>query len=63
MRDTWTACTDCVYFEDCTEKEARDGCYFGDVVDDHPVRIRIRKDRPVDWTPREYPLHTGDHSQ
>lgn len=24
-------CTDCVYYEDCDEKESRDGCYLGDV--------------------------------
>lgn len=29
-----------------------------------PLRhIRLRTDRQVDWTPKEYPLHTGDHSQ
>jgi hypothetical protein len=26
----WTACKDCIYFEDCEVKENRDGCYCGD---------------------------------
>ena len=25
----WILCKDCIYFEDCTEKESRDGCYHG----------------------------------
>lgn len=27
----WTACKDCIDFEDCENKEDRDGCYFGEV--------------------------------
>lgn len=27
---SWTACVNCVYFEDCTNKEDRDGCYHGE---------------------------------
>lgn len=26
----WTRCKDCIYFDDCLNKENRDGCYFGD---------------------------------
>lgn len=26
----WTQCKDCIYFDDCLNKENRDGCYFGD---------------------------------
>jgi hypothetical protein len=25
----WVDCKECVYFENCNEKETRDGCYFG----------------------------------
>ena len=29
-----------------------------------PLRlIRLHRDRQIDWTTKEYPLHTGDHSQ
>ena len=27
------------------------------------LRIRLRTDRPGDWEPKEFPLHTGKHSQ
>ena len=30
----WTQCKDCIYFEDCTTKEDRDGCYFGETLED-----------------------------
>jgi hypothetical protein len=30
----WTACKDCINFKDCENKEARDGCYFGEVEDE-----------------------------
>ncbi len=26
----WTECKDCIYFDECDNKESRDGCYFGD---------------------------------
>ena len=26
----WTQCKDCAYFDDCDEKENKDGCYFGE---------------------------------
>ena len=26
----WTDCKDCIYFDECENKESRDGCYFGD---------------------------------
>lgn len=26
----WTRCKDCIYFDDCLNKENRDGYYFGD---------------------------------
>ena len=36
----WVRCTKCIYFEDCDTKEGRDGCYFGetleDIEDEHP---------------------------
>lgn len=25
----WTSCKECIYFDECHEKENRDGCYFG----------------------------------
>lgn len=25
----WTSCKECIYFDECNEKENRDGCYFG----------------------------------
>ena len=31
----WTACKDCIYFEDCETKEDRDGCCFGEVEDEN----------------------------
>ena len=27
------------------------------------LRIKLRPDKPEDWDPVEYPLHTGWHSQ
>ena len=27
------------------------------------LRIKLRPDKPSDWEPKEWPLHTGDHSQ
>lgn len=30
----WTACRDCIAFEDCQNKEDRDGCYIGEVKDE-----------------------------
>ena len=32
MRDItgWTQCVDCIYYEDCENKEDRDGCYLGE---------------------------------
>ena len=26
----WTKCKDCIHFDDCTTKEDRDRCYFGE---------------------------------
>ena len=26
-------------------------------------RIKLRPEKPGDWEPKEWPLHTGDHSQ
>ena len=26
----WVVCKECIYFEDCENKEDRDGCYFGE---------------------------------
>lgn len=62
MNLDWTSCFDCVYFEDCEEKESRDGCCFGESIEDRTV-IKLRKDRPEDWKLCEFPLHTGEHSQ
>jgi hypothetical protein len=28
-----------------------------------PLRIKLRQDKVIDWTPVESPLHTGGHSQ
>lgn len=25
----WVNCKECIYFEECNNKEDRDGCYFG----------------------------------
>jgi hypothetical protein len=58
----WTNCFDCVYFEDCEEKESRASSRFGESIED-PLVIKIRTDRPEDWKPREFSLHTGEHSQ
>lgn len=32
----WTNCKKCIYFQecDCEETEIRDGCYFGEIVED-----------------------------
>lgn len=30
----WTNCKECIYFEECDEKEGRDGCYFGETEED-----------------------------
>lgn len=30
----WIPCTDCIYFEDCEDKESRDGCYFGEPLEE-----------------------------
>ncbi len=62
----WTNCFDCIHYEGCTEKETRNGCCFGDSIEDHIIlkpRIKLRKDRAEDWKPSEFPLHTGEHSQ
>jgi hypothetical protein len=32
----FTYCTHCIYFEECTEKENRDGCMFGDTDEENP---------------------------
>lgn len=26
-------CSQCIYFEECENKESRDGCYFGETED------------------------------
>lgn len=62
----WTNCFDCLYFEDCEKKESRDGCCFGESIEDHIVIkpcIKLHKDKTEDWKLREFPLHTGEHSQ
>jgi hypothetical protein len=61
----WTNCFDCVYWEDCTEKESRDGCCFGESLEEsiEPLILKLCKDTPEGWQPREFPLHTGEHSQ
>ena len=28
--ENWTMCKECALFDDCEEKESRDGCYFGE---------------------------------
>lgn len=28
--EEFVSCTECILFEDCNEKEDRDGCYFGE---------------------------------
>ena len=30
----WVDCKECIYFEDCSEIESRDGCYFGETKED-----------------------------
>lgn len=30
---------------------------------DYFATVKLRKDRPGDWEPKEFPLHTGWHSQ
>ena len=35
----WTACKDCIYFEDCETKEDKDGCCFGEVEDENMQRV------------------------
>ena len=27
-------CSQCIYFEECENKENRDGCYFGEINED-----------------------------
>ena len=27
-------CANCLYWDDCDNKESRDGCYFGEVIDE-----------------------------
>lgn len=35
----WTLCKDCIYFDDCPNKENRDGCYFGDNDEKREAKI------------------------
>ena len=37
----WINCKECVYFDDCEETENRDGCYFGDAVEDEEVQYGL----------------------
>jgi hypothetical protein len=30
----WVSCEECIYFDDCSNKEDRDGCYFGETEQD-----------------------------
>lgn len=30
----WICCKECDYFDDCIEKEDRDGCYFGESLNE-----------------------------
>lgn len=30
MYGEYVECKNCIYFEDCANKEKEDGCYFGD---------------------------------
>ena len=32
--DEFVTCNTCSYWEDCDNKESRDGCYFGEVIDE-----------------------------
>lgn len=38
MNMGFTYCKDCVYFSECEDKEDRDGCYFGETIEDDEVR-------------------------
>lgn len=43
----FTCCKDCVYFSECADKESRDGCYFGEPIEDDGLKTldwdRVRK--------------------
>lgn len=30
----WVSCSECIYFDECEDRESRDGCYCGDTRDD-----------------------------
>ena len=40
----WTECKNCIYFDECENKEDRDGCYCGEreeslkETDAHPIK-------------------------
>lgn len=63
MDFVWTNCFDCLYFEDCEEKESRDGCCYGESIEEPVSKVILMKDKPADWTLVKSPLHTGEHSQ
>ena len=30
LHEGWVECKNCIYFEECANKENKDGCYFGE---------------------------------
>lgn len=41
---TFISCLECIFFEDCQDKESRDGCYFGEKEEEDDELYRIKEE-------------------